>query len=93
MSRPKTKSLAAIVPIATGLVLSAVLATSWLSTIPATYATGDDGDDDGDDNDKVKICHIPPGNPDNAHTISVSENAVDAHLEHGDTLGKCKEHK
>jgi hypothetical protein len=38
---------------------------------------------------KVTICHIPPGNPGNAHTITVSENAVDAHLAHGDTLGEC----
>lgn len=38
---------------------------------------------------KVDICHIPPGNPANAHTINVSENAVPAHLAHGDTLGPC----
>jgi hypothetical protein len=38
---------------------------------------------------KVDICHIPPGNPDNAHTINVSVNAIPAHLEHGDTLGEC----
>jgi hypothetical protein len=38
---------------------------------------------------KVLICHIPPGNPDNAHTISVDESAVPAHLAHGDTLGPC----
>lgn len=40
-------------------------------------------------NKKVVICHVPPGNPDNAHTIEVSENAVDAHLAHGDYLGAC----
>jgi hypothetical protein len=39
--------------------------------------------------EKVVICHIPPGNPENAHTISVSPNAVPAHLAHGDTLGPC----
>ena len=90
MSRLKANSL---VVIATGIVLSAALATPWLSTIPATYADGGhDGGNGGNDNDKVTICHIPPGNPDNAHTIRVSENAVDAHLDHGDTLGKCKEH-
>ena len=33
---------------------------------------------------KVVLCHIPPGNPENAHTIEVGESAVDAHLEHGD---------
>ena len=38
---------------------------------------------------KVTICHIPPGNPANAHTIRVSHNAVRAHLKHGDKLGPC----
>ncbi|MDX1380103.1 MAG: hypothetical protein R3233_03235, partial [Xanthomonadales bacterium] len=39
---------------------------------------------------KVDVCHIPPGNPDNAHTITISENAVETHLEHGDHLGPCE---
>ena len=39
---------------------------------------------------KVNICHVPPGNPSNAHTISVSQSAVPAHLAHGDTLGACE---
>ena len=38
---------------------------------------------------KVLICHIPPGNPGNAHTISVPQSAVPAHLAHGDSLGAC----
>ena len=38
---------------------------------------------------KVTLCHIPPGNPDNAHTITVGASAVPAHLAHGDTLGPC----
>ncbi|MCI0711849.1 MAG: hypothetical protein L0154_16960 [Chloroflexi bacterium] len=42
-------------------------------------------------NNKVTICHVPPSNPGNAHTITVSENAVDAHLAHGDYLGPCEE--
>ena len=33
------------------------------------------------------ICHIPPGNEANAHLIAVSENAVPAHLSHGDFVG------
>jgi hypothetical protein len=41
--------------------------------------------------DKVLICHIPPGNEGNAHTIRVSENAVPAHLAHGDSLGACED--
>jgi len=40
--------------------------------------------------DKVSICHVPPGNPGNAHTIVVSGNATEAHLAHGDTLGACE---
>jgi hypothetical protein len=38
---------------------------------------------------KVTICHIPPGNPGNAKTITVGADAVNAHLAHGDTLGPC----
>ena len=40
---------------------------------------------------KVTICHVPLGNPDNSQTIEVSENAVAAHLAHGDSLGECGE--
>ncbi len=39
---------------------------------------------------KVTLCHIPPGNPGNAHTITVDKSAVAAHLAHGDNLGKCQ---
>jgi len=35
------------------------------------------------------ICHIPPGNPNAAHTITVGVPAVQAHLGHGDTEGPC----
>ena len=40
---------------------------------------------------KVTICHIPPGTPDNYHTITVGENALPNHLQHGDLLGSCDE--
>ncbi len=40
-------------------------------------------------NQKITICHIPPGNPANAHSITVSINALDAHLAHGDFVGSC----
>ena len=39
--------------------------------------------------DKVVICLIPPGNPENAHLITVSASAVDAHLANGSTLYEC----
>src|SRR4051812_39413485 len=39
---------------------------------------------------KVLICHIPPGNPANAHEICVGEPAVAAHVSHhGDSIGAC----
>lgn len=38
---------------------------------------------------KVTICHIPPGNPANRHTIEVGQAAVNAHLAHGDHIGAC----
>ena len=40
---------------------------------------------------KVLICHVPPGNPDNAHDICVGQSAVQAHQKNhdGDTIGAC----
>lgn len=43
------------------------------------------------DTKKTTLCHVPPGNPANAHTICVGNAAVPAHLEHhsGDFVGTC----
>jgi hypothetical protein len=38
---------------------------------------------------KVMVCHMPPGNPSNAHTIAIEEGDVADHLAHGDSLGPC----
>jgi PKD repeat protein len=46
----------------------------------------------GTDGKKVYVCHVPQGNPANAHTIEVSINAVSTHIfspGHGDHLGRC----
>ncbi len=73
---------------------------------PGTFCLGDidgDGVDDacpsadcsgfpcGNNDKKVMLCHVPPGNPANAHTLCISPNAVDAHLENheGDHCGPC----
>ena len=62
------------------------------------------GDDDDDDDDpcildccptssgKYTICHFPPGNPDNAHTLVIGASAVPAHLGNhpGDHCGPCQ---
>lgn len=63
-----------------------------------------DGDGDGDHDDgrpangqqcevnEFAVCHIPRGNPDNYFTICVgSENAFEAHLNHGDVEGYCED--
>jgi len=41
--------------------------------------------------DKCTICHLPPGNPQNAQTLVVGCSAVDAHMRNhpGDCLGPC----
>src|SRR5215208_5527325 len=45
----------------------------------------------GGHGNKVTICHVPPGNPANAHTIRVGPKAAERHLSQhpGDTEGRC----
>ncbi len=38
---------------------------------------------------KVAICHLPPGNVENEHTLCLPDEAIPAHLAHGDYLGVC----
>ena len=45
--------------------------------------------EDGEGVEKVTVCHLPGGNPGNAHALTVGAPAVPAHLEHGDTLRAC----
>lgn len=37
----------------------------------------------------ITICHRPPGNPGNAHTLEIGESAWPAHAAHGDYRGAC----
>jgi hypothetical protein len=39
---------------------------------------------------KMKVCHAPPGNPDNARTLSIGMESVADHVAHGDFLGTCE---
>jgi hypothetical protein len=40
---------------------------------------------------KITLCHVPPGNPANAHTITVGGPAWNGHRNHkGDYLGPCQ---
>jgi hypothetical protein len=62
-------------------ILGAIVFGVLLTIVPSPAQSGQE---------KVTICHIPPGNPDNAHTIVVAAAAVPAHLElHGDSVGEC----
>jgi hypothetical protein len=47
----------------------------------------------GSNGSKVYLCHVPPGNPNNPQTLSISVNAVPAHigLHAGDHLGTCSQ--
>jgi hypothetical protein len=39
---------------------------------------------------KITICHYPPGNRANMHSITIGYPAVAAHVRnHGDTIGPC----
>ena len=60
-----------------------VVALTGLTMTTSTSVQADPGT-------KVTICHIPPGNPENAHEITVDESAVEAHFtQHGDHFGFC----
>jgi hypothetical protein len=78
------------------LVVAAVLFALglWLAPIakadkPTPTATPDF--DGASDHDKCTICHLPPGNPANAQTLTIGCSAVQAHLRNhpGDCLGPC----
>ena len=47
----------------------------------------------GHEGDKSAICHLPPGNPENAQSLCIADSAVAAHFdEHeGDSCGACPE--
>ncbi len=45
----------------------------------------------GNNNNKVYVCHLPPGNPYNQQQLCINENAVQTHIDDGDYLGICGE--
>ncbi len=38
---------------------------------------------------KITICHLPPGNPDNCQEITISLKAFEAHMNHHDDALVC----
>ncbi|MCR9251462.1 MAG: DUF4382 domain-containing protein [bacterium] len=65
--------------------LDVVIEIDMETTLNISLTPGDSGDDGG----RITICHIPPGNPDNARTIEIDASAWPAHEAHGDYLGEC----
>lgn len=60
---------------------------------PADDDEGHEDDRDGDGGDgrgKVTLCHVPPGHPGRAHTITVGAPAAEGHRAHGDRDGPCQ---
>jgi len=47
--------------------------------------------DAASDPNKCTICHLPPGNPANAQTLTIGCSAVQAHMRNhpGDCMGPC----
>jgi PKD repeat protein len=61
------------------------------TTCTVTFCVKDVRAPSNGNNQKIYVCHIPPGNPLNPQTISISVNGVPAHvcLHGGDQLGYC----
>lgn len=65
----------------------AALALLWLVAGQSVAAGASSGGQDH----KVVICHVPPGNPENAHEIEVDEEGWNGHDNHpGDYEGLCR---
>lgn len=64
---------------------------------PTAAVTHTDSNERGSSDRKVTICHVPPGNPANKHTIHIAYSAWAAHKNHrndtgpdyADYLGSC----
>jgi hypothetical protein len=70
-------------------VLSIGGSVAWAATTGPLKATDGQGPGYGYPSGKVTICHHTGSKKHPFHTITVSANAVPAHLRHGDTLGPC----
>ena len=75
------------------LVLAGVLLFLVVCTTPATAQSPSATPDyvGASDPKKCTICHLPPGNPPNAQTLTVGCSAVQAHMRNhpGDCVGRC----
>jgi hypothetical protein len=70
------------------VVLAVLFGLSAVSAVEKARAAGGC---DPSNTRTTTICHVPPGNPQNAQTLCVGNSAVKAHLTNhaGDTIGAC----
>ena len=65
------------------LMIVAALAAGGILAGGVGAVLADPGNGQGAGQEKVIICHEPPGNPANAHEITVGSPAGEAHANHG----------
>ncbi len=53
--------------------------------------SSDEQKDKKDKEEQVTLCHQPPGKPSERKILTLPKSAVQAHLDHGDVLGECKD--
>jgi hypothetical protein len=72
----------------TGVVLAAAVALGGIGS-PIDTVTGSPAKNEYQE--KVTICHRPPGNPSNAQTLTLSQSGANNHLQNhpGDSAGPC----
>jgi hypothetical protein len=63
----------------------------WMANAAHPTPSGTPDFTGSSDPNKCTICHVPPGNPPNAHTLTIGCSAVDAHMRNhpGDCMGPC----
>ena len=71
------------------LVVVSIVVVFQLEGLPTPTPTPVTPSPAGDTSGEFTICHQPPGNPEQRHTIKVDGGALQGHLGHGDTLGPC----
>ena len=90
---PANGSLTGSVVLSPGANVFVVTVTNACGTDSETVTIFYEEEEENNSNpeQKITICHIPPGNNGNPQTIEIPLSAWPAHQAHGDVLGPCAE--
>lgn len=100
-STPLPTNTGVIPPLPTSVTVAPPVPTSTTQPQPPTTEppaeptatsgeTGGGGGGGGGEGDRIVICHIAPGNPDQRRTMTVSQSDWEnEHSQHGDSRGAC----